>query len=87
MVVGKMFIIYLVSVHLMQSTTKEETRNSKVDYEHFANNHGIKVCLYHVNNGQYAEKDFRESVADAGQKITYCGIDAHHQNVICRSTH
>ena len=51
---------YLVSVHLMQSTTKEETRNSKADYKHFSNNHGIKVCLYHVNNGQYAEKDFRE---------------------------
>ena len=34
----------LFYVHLLLSTTKEETLNAKADYEHFSNDHGIKVC-------------------------------------------
>ena len=34
----------IIYIHLMQSTTQEETLNAKADYERFSNNHEIKVC-------------------------------------------
>ena len=39
----------------MQSTTQEETLNTKADYERFVDNHGIKVCWYYAKNGRYAK--------------------------------
>ena len=72
----------LLYVHLMQSTTQEETLNANAAYQRFFNNHGIKVCRYHANNKLYSKKSFWGAVADAGQTITYCGVSAHHQNGI-----
>ena len=46
----------LVYNHLIQSMTKEETLNAKTAYERFSDDHGIKACLYHANNGWYDKK-------------------------------
>ena len=66
----------------MWSMTQEETLNAKAAYERFSNNHGINICWYHSNNGQYAKNNFQEAVANVGQKITYWGVGPQHQNGI-----
>ena len=37
---------------------------------------------YHADNGTFACKGFRDAVSAANQKITFCGVGAHHQNGI-----
>ena len=78
----------LIYVHLMQSATQEKTLNTKAAYENFANNHGIKMCWYYVENGRYYEKTIQKAVADAGQWINHllqrwCASSKRN----CRSAH
>ena len=66
--------------HLCTSTTQEETLAAKAAYEKLAASHGVKIKSYHADNGRFAEKGFRDSVHDANQTITFCAVNAHHQN-------
>ena len=35
---------------------------------------------YHADNGRFADNKFREAVAQKGQSLTFCGVNAHFQN-------
>jgi hypothetical protein len=37
-------------VHLMTKLTSEETMDAKQAFEHFAEQHGIRIVYYHCNN-------------------------------------
>jgi Reverse transcriptase (RNA-dependent DNA polymerase)/GAG-pre-integrase domain len=67
-------------VHLMESITAEETIEAKIAFERFAASHGVKIKHYHADNGRFAENAFRKAVASSGQSLTFCGVNAHHQN-------
>ena len=71
-----------IYVHLMRSTTQDETIVAKLAYEKLAASYGVDVRAYRADNGRFAESRFREAVEDANQSITFCGVGAHHQNAI-----
>jgi hypothetical protein len=43
------------------------------------------VKHYHADNGAFAHKSFMEEVNRKDQKITFCGVGAHHQNRIIKN--
>ena len=69
-------------IHLMTSCDLEQTLNAKVAFEKVAASYGVSIKHYHADNGTFACEGFRNAVAAAGQKITFCGVGAHHQNGI-----
>ena len=43
---------------------------------------GVHVRAYHADNGRFAEKTFLLDAKQKGQQVTFCGVNAHHQNGI-----
>ena len=43
---------------------------------------GRTVKHYHADNGRFADNRFIDDVNGKDQKITFCGVGAHHQNGI-----
>jgi hypothetical protein len=48
----------------------------------FAWEHGITIQHYHANNGRFVDNTWLEGLTQENQSITYCGVNAHHQNGI-----
>ena len=59
--------------------------DSKLAYERVATAHGVKVCGYHADNLRFNDGNFTASCRAAGQKLTFCGVGAHHQNAIAEA--
>jgi hypothetical protein len=66
--------------HLQLSTDAEHTLGAKRAFERFAKAHGVSVCHYHADNHIFDSKHFVEEVHKARQTISYCRVNAHHQN-------
>ena len=71
-----------VYVHLMRNFTLEETLLAKKAWEKLLAQADRKVKHYHADNGRFSDNGFLESVNNNDQKITFCGVGAHHQNGI-----
>jgi hypothetical protein len=69
-------------VHLMTKLTSEETMDAKRAFEHFAKQHGVHILHYHCNNERFSDKAFKNSCSTKGQRLTFCGVNAHFQNGI-----
>ena len=69
-------------IHLMTSCDLDQTIAAKHAFEKTAATYGVTVKQYHADNGHFACKGFRDVVSFANQKITFCGVGAHHQNGI-----
>jgi hypothetical protein len=69
-------------VHLMTRLTSEETIEAKQAFKHFAEQHGIRILHYRCNNGRFADNAFKNSCSAKGQRLTFCGVNAHFQNSI-----
>jgi hypothetical protein len=67
-------------VHLQKGATAEETIEGKRAFESYARTHGVTIKHYHADNGIFDAKDFQTAVSNDGQSISYCGVNAHHQN-------
>jgi hypothetical protein len=70
----------------MTKLTSEEMMEAKCTFEHFAEQHGIRILHYHCNNGQFADNAFKNSCIAKGQCLTFCGVNAHFQNSIAKKT-
>ena len=75
-----------IKVHLMQSDTGDETLDAKESFEHACHTCGVTVKHYHADNGRFAESTFTNDCKEKGQKVTYCGVGAHHQNGVAENT-
>jgi hypothetical protein len=42
----------------------------------------VTIKHYHADNGRFADNAFMQSVAESGQTISFCGVNAHFQNGI-----
>jgi hypothetical protein len=72
---------HLQYVYLMTSNlTSLETIDAKRAFERFAAKHGVKIAHYHCNNGRFADTAFVRLCKESGQKLTFCGVNAHFQN-------
>jgi hypothetical protein len=73
-------------IHLMSKLTSEETMEAKHVFEHFTNQHSIRILHYHCNNGQFADNAFKNSCSAKGQRLTFCGVNTHFQNSIAEKS-
>jgi hypothetical protein len=67
-------------VHLIYKMDGESTVEAKLAFERVASSHGVNVLHYHADNGLFDSKVFKESVAKGNQTLSFCGVNAHHQN-------
>ena len=67
-------------IHLQKSTDGEETVKSKVAFERWSAEHGVKIQHYHADNGIFNSKVWRAACTANGQGLTFAGTNAHHQN-------
>ena len=66
--------------HLLRGISSQETLNAKHAYERVAKAHGVTVSAYHADNLRFNDNNFMGDCVSKGQKITFCGVGAHHQN-------
>ena len=59
-------------------TSQEEILAGKVVFERRAATFGVKVHIYHADNGRFSEHSFRSSIEDSNQTINFCGVVSHH---------
>ena len=71
-----------VYVHLMRDLTLDETLLAKEAMEKIMAQAGRHVKHYHADNGRFADNGFIDAINSKVQKITFCGVGAHHQNGI-----
>jgi hypothetical protein len=69
-------------IHLMTKLTSEKTMDAKRAFEHFAEQHCVRILHYHCNNLRFADNAFKNSCSAKGQQLTFCRADAHFQNGI-----
>ena len=55
---------------------------TKLAFEKFTAEHGVRINHYHCDNGLYADNAFKESCESSRQRLTFCGVNAHFQNGI-----
>jgi hypothetical protein len=63
-----------------KSTNAEETLAAKISIKSYTERHGVKVQAYQADNGRFAETTFMQATKDAGQTITFCGVNANFQD-------
>ncbi len=66
----------------MTSLTSDETLQAKKAFERFAVDNEVTIQHYHYDNGRFAGKLFLQHCQQSHQQITYCRVNAHHQNEI-----
>ena len=66
----------------MRDLSLTEILLAKSAMEKFMAQAGRTIKHYHVNNGRFAENGFINAVNGKYEKITFCGVGAHHQNGI-----
>eukprot|EP00956_Cyclotella_meneghiniana_P016664 scaffold26464_cov80-Cyclotella_meneghiniana.AAC.2 len=62
------------------SLSASETLREKQTVERAASDLGFRVKAYHSDNGIFASTEFQEHCNSLGQKLSYSGVGAHHQN-------
>jgi Reverse transcriptase (RNA-dependent DNA polymerase)/GAG-pre-integrase domain len=67
-------------VHLQTSTNAQETLSAKIEFERYARSFGVAIKHYHADNGRFADNEWRDDVVSKGQRLSFCGVGAHHQN-------
>jgi hypothetical protein len=67
-------------VYLQKTITSEETVEAKRAFEAYAKTLNVQIRHYHADNGRFADNLFIKAVKEAGQTISFCGVNAHFQN-------
>ena len=76
------YVTGYIHVGLMTDQSGESTLQTKRDFEHLAMTRDVNIKHYHADNGRFAERSFTDDVKQSAQRITFCGVGAHHQNGI-----
>lgn len=66
--------------HVQMSTSGDETVDAKEAFETHLQTMGVRVQQYQADNGIFADGKFMEACKKNGQRITFCGVNAHFQN-------
>lgn len=69
-------------VHLHERNTGDDILQAKLAFERYSYSHGVTIKHYHCDNGRFAETSFRDACMASNQTVTFCGVNAHHQNGI-----
>ena len=66
--------------HLMTNRDGPSTVAAKEAFERILSTHGVKAKHYHADNGLFDTEVFKSSIKQAHQTLSFCGVNAHHQN-------
>ena len=69
-------------VVLMTECSGNETLRAKQEFEAYAASNGIRISHYHADNGRFQESLFVDDIKLNAQSISFCAVNAHHQNGI-----
>ena len=69
-------------VYLQKTATAEETIEGKEAFEAVMRLHNISVKAYHADNGIFKANKWVENCKVNRQRLTFAGVNAHHQNGI-----
>ena len=67
-------------IWLQKSTGAEETLMGKRAFEAHARESGVRIKHYHADNGVFKARSWVAECERIGQRMTYAGVGAHHQN-------
>ena len=67
-------------VHLMMEMDADATVKAKQAFEQICSEHNVKIRHYHADNGLFDMHAFKLSIQKSGQNLSFCGVNAHHQN-------
>ena len=67
-------------VYPQEDNTSAELLKAKVAFEEYSSSCGVKVTHYHADNGRFADNAILNDTKEQRQSISYCGVNAHHQN-------
>jgi Reverse transcriptase (RNA-dependent DNA polymerase) len=67
-------------VHLQRTQSAAETVEAKLAFERICQKDGVKVQHYHADNGVFRAKAWTDDCLQKRQRVTFAGVDAHHQN-------
>jgi Reverse transcriptase (RNA-dependent DNA polymerase)/GAG-pre-integrase domain len=67
-------------VYLQRGTSAQETLDGKREFERFARSNGVNILHYRADNGRFADNAWRNDIISKGQRLSFCGVSAHHQN-------
>lgn len=70
-------------VHLQSSMSSAETLAAKNAFELHARSMGVEILHYQADNGRFQDNAFKDSCTASGQRLSFCSVNAHHQNGIC----
>ena len=59
-----------------------ETIHVVQEFEKLTFDHGVGVDQYKADNGVFKAWQFVAHVRERNQRVSYCGVNAHHQNAI-----
>lgn len=62
------------------STDAKQTIEGKKRFEATAQRYDVKITEYRADNGVFKSRDFKVSITNNNQTISFCGVGAHHQN-------
>ena len=65
-----------------QHTDTEDVLKAKEAFKACAQERGVTIKHYHCDNGIFRSRDFVHHAHRKKQTVTFCGVDAHHQNGI-----
>ena len=69
----------LTYAHLMINTSQDATLEGKSSFEIWSSKFGVKIKIYHADNGRFAAQHFISADEDYNKTITFCGVGYHHQ--------
>ncbi len=64
-----------VYVFLMHNLSLKKTLLTKHAYECFLSSIGVTVKACHADNGQFADKGFKDDCTMSNQAIMFCGVE------------
>ena len=67
-------------VYIQKSTNVVETLEAKAAFEECAKARGVTIRAYHADNGVFKANAWIEKCKQQGQRLTFAGVNAHHQN-------
>jgi hypothetical protein len=72
-------------VYCQMKMNTKQTLEAKAHCEQHFREHSVTIQHYHSDNGQFYNGEFCKSCLKANQKLTFCGVNAHHQNSITKN--
>lgn len=66
--------------HLLVRKTAEDLIAARKAYLVFCRRYCVTPKHFHADNGIFAARAFREDVERTGHTLSFCGVNAHHQN-------